>query len=71
MSRIGKKPVVILNGVKINHNDNKLEVSGPKGNLSMEMDSNISVAIENNEVTFTRKDNVGKNRALTWIYTEL
>jgi len=71
MSRIGKKPVAILNGVKINHTDNKLEVSGPKGNLSMEMDTNISVAIENNEVTFTRKDNVGKNRALHGLYRAL
>jgi len=71
MSRIGKKPVTILNGVKINHTDNKLEVSGPKGVLSMDMDSAISVAIENNEVTFTRKDNVGKNRALHGLYRAL
>ncbi len=71
MSRIGKKPVAILNGVKINHTDNKLEVSGPKGNLSMEVDNNIAVSIENNEIVFTRKDNVAKNRALHGLYRAL
>lgn len=71
MSRIGKKPVTILSNVKINQTDNKIEVSGPKGNLSMEMDSAITVAIENNEVVFTRKDNVGKNRALHGLYRAL
>lgn len=71
MSRIGKKPVTILNGVKINHTDNRLEVSGPKGNLSMEVSKEVSVAIENNEVVFTRKDNVAKSRALHGLYRAL
>ncbi|MBX7046407.1 MAG: 50S ribosomal protein L6 [Ignavibacteria bacterium] len=71
MSRIGKKPVVIANGVKINHSDNKLEVTGPKGSLSLEVTGDILVAVENNEVTFTRKDNVAKNRALHGLYRAL
>lgn len=71
MSRIGKKPVTILNGVKINHTDNTLEVSGPKGNLSMQVSNEVSVAVENNEVVFTRKDNVAKSRALHGLYRAL
>src|SRR5690348_8265419 len=34
MSRIGKKPISIPKGVKININDGVIEVNGPKGNLT-------------------------------------
>jgi len=35
MSRIGNKPVKILNGAKVNSSGQSLEVTGPKGSLKL------------------------------------
>jgi large subunit ribosomal protein L6 len=64
MSRIGKKPIVIPNGVTVNIKDTTLSVKGPKGELAMPFHSNMSVAIENNEVLVKRPDDNKVNKAL-------
>jgi large subunit ribosomal protein L6 len=64
MSRIGKKPIVIPNGVTVNIKDSTLSVKGPKGELAMPFHSNISVTIENNEVVVKRPDDLKENKAL-------
>jgi large subunit ribosomal protein L6 len=64
MSRIGKKPIVIPNGVTVNIKDSTLSVKGPKGELAMPFQSNISVTIENNEVVVKRPDDLKENKAL-------
>ena len=46
MSRIGKKPVVLPAGLKVDLKEKTLVVEGPKGKMSIEVDSRIS--IENN-----------------------
>lgn len=71
MSRIGKKPVSIVKDVKIKHDNNLLEVTGPKGTLSVKMDKDISAVVENNELVFTRKDESKKNKALHGLYRAL
>jgi large subunit ribosomal protein L6 len=47
MSRIGKKPVVIPEGVKINLDKSTIKVQGPKGLLSMEIPYGVEVSITN------------------------
>ena len=37
MSRVGKKPVIIPSGVKVEKKDLTLSVTGPKGTLSIEI----------------------------------
>lgn len=64
MSRIGKKPVVIPNGVTINLQDSILKVKGPKGELMMSVHPNMSVSVENNEVSVKRPDDLKENKAL-------
>jgi len=54
MSKIGNRPVVIPEGVKIEKDDNVLKISGPKGNLDLEVSKKIDVKIEGNLVTLTR-----------------
>jgi large subunit ribosomal protein L6 len=46
MSRIGKKPIVIPSGVKVELQDGIVKASGPKGALEMKCDSAIMVKVE-------------------------
>jgi len=54
MSRIGKKPIEMMAGVKYTWNDGTVVVSGPKGQLSMKMPAGVEVAEENN-VLFVKR----------------
>lgn len=55
MSKIGKLPVEIPHGVTVDVKDNKVQVSGPKGNLSFNFRPEITVEIDNGVVKVTRK----------------
>ncbi|MBO0421963.1 MULTISPECIES: 50S ribosomal protein L6 [Enterococcus] len=54
MSRIGNKIVVLPAGVEVKQEGNNITVKGPKGELTREFSSDITMNIEGNEVTFTR-----------------
>lgn len=71
MSRIGKKPVVILKGVKINKKDDTIDVQGPKGSLSLYVNPIISSEIKESEVLFTRKSNNKRDKAMHGLYAIL
>ncbi|MCE1188902.1 MAG: 50S ribosomal protein L6 [Ignavibacteria bacterium] len=64
MSRIGKKPVVIPSSVSVSITEGQLKVKGPKGELTSPVNPNIKVVIENNEITFTRDNDLKENRSL-------
>jgi len=49
-SRVGKRPVALPKGVTVAVTNGKLEVKGPKGNLSRPLTPNVKVKVENNEV---------------------
>jgi len=51
MSRLGKIPVTIPNGVEITMADTLLTVKGPKGTLTREIKKDVLVNIENGVVT--------------------
>ncbi|KXK56093.1 MAG: 50S ribosomal protein L6 [Chlorobi bacterium] len=63
MSRIGKKPVAIPNGVTVKLTDGAIMVKGPKGELSTPLHPAVNVAIENNEVVVTRPNDLAISRA--------
>ena len=63
MSRIGKQPIAIPDGVTIEAKGDEVHVKGPKGKLSEKLPASISVNIAANEVTFTRQDDRKENRA--------
>lgn len=50
MSRIGKKPITIPDGVTVTLDGNKLTVKGPKGTLTREINENVTVNIEEKEI---------------------
>ncbi|PPB80392.1 large subunit ribosomal protein L6 [Albidovulum inexpectatum] len=53
MSRIGKKPVTIPAGVTATVSGQKVEVKGPKGTLSFTATDDVTIAINENEITVT------------------
>jgi len=50
MSRIGKKPIIIPQGVEILKEGNTIKVKGPKGDLSFEHNAEIGVEIKDGQV---------------------
>jgi large subunit ribosomal protein L6 len=64
MSRIGRMPVVIPNGVNVTIDGRKVHVTGPKGELSLEVAAPIDVAQSDGVITVTRPSDEGEIRAL-------
>ena len=61
MSRIGNRVITIPENVTVSVDGNIVKVSGPKGELSTEINKDITVNINGNELTLTRKDDSVKN----------
>lgn len=64
MSRIGKLPVAIPNGVKIALDGNKMTVDGPKGSLAQELHERMTIAVEDERVVVSRPSEHKKDIAL-------
>jgi large subunit ribosomal protein L6 len=65
MSRIGKAPVTIPNGVTVTvGNDNVVTVKGPKGELKQPIDRDIKVEVKEGEINLTRPTEQIRHRAL-------
>ena len=66
MSRIGKKPVPVTKGVKINVADHLLKFEGPKGKLELQVNPAVDVKLDSakNEVIVTRRDDTKQSKAL-------
>ena len=56
MSRIGKKPIAIPKGVKVNIAGNVVEVQGPKGKLQTRIPGGVAPAQNDGHLVFTRDD---------------
>lgn len=64
MSRIGKRPVPVPNGVTVTLQGNTISVKGPKGELTRRLHSDMRVAVENGTVNVTRPSDEPTHRAL-------
>lgn len=60
MSRIGNRRLNIPEGVTVSIDGNLVKVVGPKGELSTEVNKNITVEVQENEVVVTRKSDAYK-----------
>ncbi|MCL5673350.1 MAG: 50S ribosomal protein L6 [Deltaproteobacteria bacterium] len=65
MSRIGKKPVNIPAGVKVNLENNLFTCTGPKGSVSKKLPEKSSVAINDSVITVSLADNDKNNEKFT------
>lgn len=66
MSRIGKVPVAILDGVKVAVKEQTISVEGPKGKLSQRFDQAIAIEVDDGTkaVVVTRKNDERESKAL-------
>ncbi|HAE44235.1 MAG TPA: 50S ribosomal protein L6 [Lachnospiraceae bacterium] len=65
MSRIGKMPVVIPQGVTVDiQPGNVVTVKGPKGELKAELDREMTLEQKDNEIIVTRPDDLKRHKAL-------
>ncbi len=72
MSRIGKQPVVIPNGVTFSvSSENVVTVKGPKGELTQAIDRDINVEFKDGQVIFTRPTDQIRHRAMHGLYRAL
>lgn len=76
MSRIGKLPVVIPAGVKVDYKDNVIIVKGPKGELSQAINPAINVTFEDGSIIFAENidvmnDNPKQRHAYHGLYRAL
>jgi len=64
MSRIGRKPIEVPDGVTVDVKPELVVVKGPKGELSQTVSSRMSIEQENGSVTVKRPTDRGEDRAL-------
>jgi large subunit ribosomal protein L6 len=70
MSRIGKNPINIVNGVTVTLNDNIITVKGKLGELSQEI-KDVTVTIEDGVITVERPSDAKDHRSKHGLYRAL
>ncbi|TRO65674.1 50S ribosomal protein L6 [Christiangramia sabulilitoris] len=70
MSRIGKSPVTIPDGVTVEHKDGVVTVKGKLGELTQKVED-IDVKIEDNVITFERSSDKSDQKAKHGLYRAL
>ena len=71
MSRIGKSPIAIPAGVTVQVKDNVVTVKGPKGELTQEINPDITVSQEDGHLVLTRPSDDREHRAMHGLYRAL
>lgn len=64
MSRIGRKPIQVPNGVNISLDNSVITVKGPKGSLTRELHKDMKVVVAENEITIERPSDNKLHRSL-------
>jgi large subunit ribosomal protein L6 len=64
MSRIGKQPVEIPDGVEVDIGDGELTVSGPQGELTREIDDALELSLSDDELVIDRPDDTREARSI-------
>lgn len=71
MSRIGNNPIIITEGVSVSIDEQIVKVKGKLGELSQNIDSEISVSISNDVITLTRSSEDKEIRSKHGLYRAL
>ena len=64
MSRIGRQPIAIPDGVNVDVKPGEVSVKGPKGQLRQVVDRDMKVSLDDGTVTVERPTDRGPHRAL-------
>ena len=68
MSRIGRKPIPIPQGVKVQVVEGRVSAEGPKGKLAQSVPEGIRATLENNQIVLSRTGEDRRVRALSLIH---
>ena len=71
MSRVGKMPIAIPQGVTVDVSGGNVKVKGPKGELSQDIRPEVTVVVEDNAVVVNRKSEDKKARGFHGLYRQL
>jgi len=71
VSRIGKNPVTIPDGVTLNISNSDIEVQGPKGKLSLKLRPEIKLEQKDNQLIVTRKQESKIHKSMHGLYRAL
>ena len=71
MSRIGKLPVKLPQGVDVKVENNIVTVKGPKGTLTQKVNDQMGIKIENGELIVSRPNDDKEFRAMHGLYRAL
>lgn len=71
MSRIGKLPISIPDGVTVTKEKNAVKVKGPKGELTQMINSDIDVNIKDSQIVLARPTEQKRHKALHGLYRSL
>lgn len=71
MSRIGREPVTLPQGVTLTINGTNVVVKGPKGELAMDYDPAITINVDGNVAHLTRANDTDEIRAKHGLYRAL
>ncbi len=71
MSRIGKSPITLPQGVEVKVNDNVVTVKGKLGELTQKLTSGITVKIEDGILTLERPSDSKEHKAAHGLYRAL
>ena len=66
MSKIGKQPVVIPEGVTVEIKDNLVKITGPKGELSQKIHPLVLISQKEKEILVNVKDEEDKSQRAFW-----
>ncbi len=64
MSRIGKKPIIVPDEVKVEISKEFISATGPKGKSQLKIPAVISAALDSNKLVFSRTDNSKPSKSL-------
>ena len=71
MSRIGKSPISLPSGVNVAVSNSTVNVKGPKGELSMDINPDIIVKIEDGVINVERPTEQKRHKAMHGLYRSL
>ena len=71
MSRVGKAPISIPDGVTVTVDKGQVNVKGPKGELSQLIDPDIACKVEEGVLTVERATNQKRHKSLHGLYRSL
>jgi large subunit ribosomal protein L6 len=71
VSRVGKKPIAVVSGVKVKISDHQVTVAGPKGELAARLPESLGIELKDNQLIVSCSVQDKAHRALHGLWRAL